>query len=280
MKSLSETLKEHNLSRISDRIESTAKRSIRLTSNNACEDATTRLGGRPNLPREFDWPTWRGEPLAFVAQLDLASLPEVPGLPLPRTGAISLFYEGGQSAWGFSPDDAGSCCVSYWPDPLSGFPLRSLPKDLEDHLRFKGVRLSPQQPAPTFPDSQDQVIGGMELTPEERESYLDFQLGLLESETDSLHRIGGFPECVQGDPKLEAHLVSHGLYCGDPGGYRTGKERGLWAGATEWELLLQVDSDDRAKMMWGDVGRIYFLIHREALARRQFDKTWLVFQCS
>lgn len=48
----------------------------------------------------------------------------------------------------------------------------------------------------------------------------------------------------------------------------------------EWELLLQVDSEDKAGMMWGDVGRIYFLIHKTDLANRKFNKTWLIFQCS
>jgi len=94
------------------------------------------------------------------------------------------------------------------------------------------------------------------------------------------HRIGGYPEPIQGDPKLEAHLVSHGLYCGDASGYDEGKKQGLLPGAVDWELLLQVDSDEGAGMMWGDVGRLYFLIHKRDLQQRLFDRTWLVFQCS
>jgi uncharacterized protein YwqG len=121
---------------------------------------------------------------------------------------------------------------------------------------------------------------GLGLNPEEREAYYHFQMTLEEGQGKGIHRIGGYPDCVQGDVKLEAHLVSHGLYCGDQSGYKTGMKKGLFAGAKEWELLLQVDSDERAEMMWGDVGRIYFLIRRTALAKRQFDKTWLVFQCS
>ncbi len=73
--------------------------------------------------------------------------------------------------------------------------------------------------------------------------------------------------------------MSHGLYCGDPSGYARGKELGLWPGAADWELLLQVDSDDRADMMWGDVGRLYFLMRSQDLESREFEKAWLVFQC-
>jgi len=280
MKSVREALIGNNLGRIVDKIEATSKKSIRLSSEKRSCDATNRLGGKPNLPKGLAWPTWREEPLAFVAQLDLATLPKVPGLPLPRTGSLSFFFEGGENAWGFSPDDAGSGVVLYMQEPLSSFPLRSIPAGLEDHLHFQGVRLVPQSPAQTVPGLQDQALDGLGMSPEEREGYYNYQTGLEESETGSIHRIGGYPDCVQGDPKLEAHLVSQGLYCGDQTGYKTGKKRGLFSGAKEWELLLQIDSDDKAKMMWGDVGRIYFVIHKSALAAKRFDETWVVFQSS
>jgi len=51
---------------------------------------------------------------------------------------------------------------------------------------------------------------------------------------ESFHRVGGYPDCIQGDPKLTAQLVSRGLYCGDQSGYVEGKKRGLWVGAADW----------------------------------------------
>lgn len=47
----------------------------------------------------------------------------------------------------------------------------------------------------------------------------------------------------------------------------------------DWELLLRVDSDENANMMWGDVGRLYYLIRRQDLELRAFEKAWLIFQC-
>ena len=32
-------------------------------------------------------------------------------------------------------------------------------------------------------------------------------------------------------------------------------------------------------MMWGDAGMLYFMIPREALAAREFDRVWLSLQC-
>jgi len=79
--------------------------------------------------------------------------------------------------------------------------------------------------------------------------------------------------------QLEAQLVSNGLYCGDASGYNNPRAKALAAGATDWVLLLQLDSDDAAKIMWGDAGMLYFWIRRDDLAARRFDRTWFTLQC-
>jgi uncharacterized protein YwqG len=91
--------------------------------------------------------------------------------------------------------------------------------------------------------------------------------------------MGGHPNEVQGPVDLEAQLVSNGIYCGDAKGYNEGRKRGLDAGAADWKLLLQVDSEERAGMMWGDMGRLYFMIHKGDLQHRRFDDVWLILQC-
>jgi uncharacterized protein YwqG len=53
----------------------------------------------------------------------------------------------------------------------------------------------------------------------------------------------------------------------------------LQPGAIDWEMLLQIDSDDNAKMMWGDVGRIFYWIPRNDLRARNFEATWMILQC-
>jgi uncharacterized protein YwqG len=51
-------------------------------------------------------------------------------------------------------------------------------------------------------------------------------------------------------------------------------------GRSDWLLLFQLDSDDAAKMMWGDAGRLYFWITKQDLARRDFSNVWMILQCS
>ena len=79
---------------------------------------------------------------------------------------------------------------------------------------------------------------------------------------------------------LEAQLVSHGIYCGDPSGYQSPRAKELRAGAADWSLLFQIDSDEDGEMMWGDAGMLYFWIRREDAAQGKFDKTWVILQCS
>jgi uncharacterized protein YwqG len=46
-----------------------------------------------------------------------------------------------------------------------------------------------------------------------------------------------------------------------------------------WVLLLQVDSDDDAELMWGDAGRLFFWIPEEALAAGDFSAVFVQLQC-
>jgi uncharacterized protein YwqG len=279
MESISQLLAMRGLTRIAEQVAASAKPSLLLAVEANSTEPCSRLGGHPNLPDEVSWPAWQGQPLPFVAQLDLATLNQGHGLSLPTAGGLYFFYEGGKRAWGFKPDDKGSAQVIYSPTPLQDHAPRPIPDQIPPEMRFTSVRLDSGSSEITLPDPQDQFIESLGLSPEERENYWEFLDEWEEQKAEVRHRLGGYPEPIQGDPKLEAHLVSHGLYCGNATGYKQGKDLGLWPGAVDWELLLQVDSDESAGMMWGDVGRIYFLIHSRDLRAHAFHMAQLVFQC-
>ena len=83
------------------------------------------------------------------------------------------------------------------------------------------------------------------------------------------HQVGGHPDPVQpgGSVQLEAEQIERAL-------------RGADDHADGWRLLAQVDSDDPAKMMWGDMGRLYFMIRPGDLKARRFDQARFTWQCS
>ena len=48
--------------------------------------------------------------------------------------------------------------------------------------------------------------------------------------------------------------------------------------ANEWQLLLQIDTDERIGMRWASSGMLYFWIKRDDLRSRSFEHTWLILQ--
>jgi len=78
MDNLSEQLERIGLRRMASAIQAKSLESIRLSPGKRSAHAVTRLGGRPNLSKEIPWPVrGDGQPLSFIAQLDLSVLPQV-----------------------------------------------------------------------------------------------------------------------------------------------------------------------------------------------------------
>lgn len=51
------------------------------------------------------------------------------------------------------------------------------------------------------------------------------------------------------------------------------------AGASNWRLLLQFDSDDDLGVMWGDAGVIYYWVEAPAALAGRFENAWVILQC-
>ena len=90
------------------------------------------LGGQPALPPEIDWPWYAPEgdplvPMHFVAQIDLAQVPRMKGLPeIPRTGALFFFFDpilAPVRGLGF-----GGARVIYVDQDVAGHPQREMPE--------------------------------------------------------------------------------------------------------------------------------------------------------
>jgi uncharacterized protein YwqG len=118
------------------------------------------------------------------------------------------------------------------------------------------------------------------MSPNETYDYAEIAWGDEQDDAAGLvHRLLGHPDHVQGDMQVECQLVTNGLEWGAPSGYRDPRAVSLRPGAGDWRLLLQVDSEEAAGMMWGDAGRVYFWIRREDLLARDFDRSWLILRC-
>ncbi len=257
--------------------------SLRLTPQNESSLATgSHLGGNPRLPDDFEWPTWRGVPMSFIAQIDLSELgANASAFGLPSTGVLTFFYDSRQSTWGFDPADADSALVAWWPD-TDLLRSRTTPES-----RFKRVDVSfrSEWTVPQFGSLElawDKSGRGVPADqpgePVELESMLTLE-NLLAGEDHIRHRMFGHPDQIQNEMRTECELVTNGISTGNSSYVAHPRYAELEANGGEWRLLLQVDSDDRLGSMWGDGGRIYFWIRQDALRDRAFDRAWLILQC-
>lgn len=232
-----------------------------------------RLGGLPRMQPPIPWPRRDGAPLSLIAEMDLAKVRKA-GAPdwLPSEGFLHFFYDADQQPWGFDPNDQGGWLVS-WSAAVAGHPIGP-PKDLEPVLIFDERRLV-ARPARSYPQ------------PERLKLRTDYDYNAVETllfeETGTSvpdHRVGGYPSPVQNDDmELECELVTNGINLGKPEAYSSPRAKALAAGADDWRLLLQVDSDDATGMMWGDSGMLYFWIREQDARSGDFSRVWLILQC-
>ncbi len=261
---------------LADRILRLARPAVRIATEPSAESripvGASRFGGAPDMPPGREWPAWKGRRLAFLAQINLADLKVFPCCSvLPPSGLLQFFYDLEQSTWGFDPKDRGSWAVR-WEKATDGLERRKV------DVAHPAARVA-FSPATTLPEPDSPEFERLGLDRAQVRAWEE-AIGEAESGSTPRHQLLGHAEPVQGDMHLECQLASNGISTGDSSAYRNPRASALVSGASDWRLLLQLDSDEHCEMMWGDLGRLYFWITERALASRAFEETWMVLQCS
>ena len=143
-------------------------------------------------------------------------------------------------------------------------------------------------PALTWPDAEDPKLERIwetsELAAPEPAMALPLEVEALYQALDATwgdrphHQVGGHPEPVQGPVEWEAGQIERALRNAD--GTPDGRSGPAAEAGRGWHLLAQIDSDDEANMMWGDLGKLYFMIRPEDLQGRRFDQARFAWQCT
>lgn len=243
----------------------------------------SKIGGMPDLPKNFVWPTNKGRKLDFVLQVNLAEASPFDETDmLPKDGLLSFFYDLDNQPWGFDPKNLEGFRVIHTPD---GTPLQKTEVPDAEYTLLELAIVCRSALSLPYPGSSDfeRLNSRTQFTDDEEDVYREFSSRVAsdgsENPKDGHHRLLGHSENIQGDMKLQAQLVTNGLYCGNSSGYQDPRRKTLEKGADDWVLLLQLDSDDTGEFMWGDSGMLYYWIRREDLAERRFDKVWMTLQC-
>ncbi len=261
-----------------DDIVDLARPSIRLVKGGDAGVGGSRIGGVPDASSDFEWPQYEDAPLGFVGQINLKQLQgEYPNSRLPARGVLSFFYDALQEAWGFDPRDKGRWAVVHMDGDLHP---ASVPVAHPDEGRYAPVHLKPVGEL-TLPEPDSLEIERLELDKTQRWAYgvLCGELEEARQTRGPIHRLLGWPEQVQHDPAREVQLPANGVYSGSGAAYSTDRGKQLMQARDLWQLLLQVDTDSAAGMMWGDVGRIYYMATKQDLAAQDWGACWFTFQC-
>jgi len=273
------------LSRVAIDLADLMKTSIRLKTEKAEEKdisiGSCKFGGVPDLPMKWNWPEWEGKPLSFICQLNFKEL-NIHNIDeqLPISGILYFFYEADGQPWGFDPNDKGCCKVLFYNGSSDMLNRTKFPESLPEECKFESGTINFNIES-TMPCSDSLYINQLRLNTDELNIFSKLEdMQQEQSDEETIHRLFGYADEIQGEMETECCLVNNGVDCGDSSGYKSPKGKDLMKYATDWKLLLQMDSEEELGFMWGDLGRIYFWIHKDDLKNRNFDNVWLILQSS
>ncbi len=234
-----------------------------------------RLGGKPVTDASFQWPCVDGEPLAFLAQIDLVELTEEFNIDwLPETGSLLFFYDVEAMPWGGDVEDKDSWKVIYQKRADTEI---KFPRNLEGEFRFDTVYLKAVK-SEQLPSLERDEAQALNLSEAQQDTY--YELGDREFGDQPSHQVSGYPDCVQNDDmELECQLLERGINLDDASVYESDTAKALLPEAENWGLLLQLDTDEDAGMMWGDCGMLYFWVKKQEARESNFDNVRMILQC-
>ncbi len=93
------------------------------------------------------------------------------------------------------------------------------------------------------------------------------------------HQVGGWPNLQQAPIWRESDLVSRGHPLGTSDEWEAAQPFISVEREAQWSMLLQIDTDDEADWMWGDVGTLYFTVQRPFDSDALPDSAWMALQC-
>lgn len=269
------------------------KNAIRLhltpTPMDAIAPGASHIGGIPDLPAQIAWPHFKGQPMTFLAQLSCADFADYDTEHLlPSSGILSFFVNNPPWEWA-DYDDPRRWAVYYDDGDPTTYQRVCWPDAVPRRERYTPCTLKYSQEI-QLPPYGSEALANLDLS-ENMYQLEQEELRKIQQEADRLwtlskeiarlhgwepdwryfrprHQSLGYPESIQHDVQYEA-------LCNAP---RAANLKDDCADANAWVLLLQVDTCDEANIDDWVGGRVFFMIHHEDLARRDFSAVWMEFQ--
>lgn len=90
----------------------------------------TKKGGRPDVPKDFEWPHYEKGPLDFIGQINLGEFwYKDLKKNFPEKGLLSFFYDMHNYPWGNKQEHINACKVYYFENYSCGFEKKKHPEE-------------------------------------------------------------------------------------------------------------------------------------------------------
>ncbi|WP_237664912.1 YwqG family protein [Sutcliffiella horikoshii] len=248
MQRIEQLLNEHDLSQHKSAIITNFKNSTKLTKINIAENdiplGTSKIGGSPDLPAGWEFPSYEDDYLTFMLQVNLSEAkPYDKDNLLPERGILYLFYEALEQPWGFKEDE-GCFKVLYFDGDMGELERKESPSSRTEFGEIPAFQLSFESMV-TLSENPENLDFTDE---EEEENYLNFRQVLMQPEYE------------------DGNIVPAHYMLGEPMSIQNDVFEELFEKGKDPVLLFQIDSDEEdLGVMWGDSGMLYFCMEKEDL---------------
>ena len=241
---------------------------------------TSKIGGKPDIPQDFIWPTVDNKSMLFCAQYNLSELTEFDKENvLPNKGFFYIFLSLDDQYKEFNGINQE---FKFLYSKSENLIRAEVPKDLEENGSFKTAIIKYFQ-FYTIPDDQNNKLLELDKKYEDLNFYFnepteDFLADLYPT-MDNLHQILGYDRYIQSSALYDFASKEIGLY-GDDNSEFQKRWNDILELSNTFELLLQLDCNDSNSDMikFGGSGIYYFGISKNDFKNQNFSNIKMTFQ--
>lgn len=241
----------------------------------------SKIGGKPDLPKDFEWPRTNGKPMLFCAQYNLTELIKFDKQDqLPKKGFFYIFLSLDEKWNEFNGvNQPFKFIFSETEDIIRA----EFPNDIEENQKFKTAEIQYFQ-FYTIPDYENYKLFEFDKKYDDFYFYFyqptdEFIIEELYQDSNKMHQLLGYDRSIQSSVVYEFASKELGLYGAESSEYKKKWNEILELSKT-FELLLQLDCDDLETDLsrFGGSGVYYFGLSKADLENKKFDGIKMSFQ--
>jgi uncharacterized protein YwqG len=252
------------------------------TDDKSIKIGKSKIGGKPDLPQDFEWPKVNGIPMLFCAQYNLSELTKYDKENiLPKKGYLYIFLSLDQE---WNEFNSVNQPFKFIYSESENIIRTKFPDDFEENQKFNTALIEYFEYF-TLPDDENYKLFELEKK-YNNELYFKFYqpteeylVEVLYQDYDSMHQLLGHDRSIQSSVVYDFASKDLGFYGAENSEYQNRWNDILELSKT-YELLLQLDCFDKNTDLskFGGSGTYYFGISKSNLEMKNFNNVKMVFQ--